>query len=288
MRRALGLLAMAAAVSMAGARDDEKPTPTPLPVNTEDDEDEPYADGPLTLLFLQVKGGKESLLTAKRKVATAPWPKKGAAHEDFDYVARKGDVRGVTSTSGGYPRYLYFAAKDEKGGNYDLYVSVQDDARKVWNVPRFLMNGNTDADEAHPSLSPDGKALYFSRRTKDGWKQMVMTRASAKTAQGWGEPKELDLPVGFHHAAVTPDGKQMFLQGPLEKERWGLFVSRRAGKGWGKPAALDTLNDPEGKTGDRSPSLSRDGNLLYFASDRPGGKGGLDLYVIPRAKLNIK
>ena len=38
-------------------------------------------------------------------------------------------------------------------------------------------------------------------------------------------------------------------------------------------------------TGDLSPSLSRDGSLLYFASDRPGGKGKLDLWVIQTAKL---
>ena len=36
---------------------------------------------------------------------------------------------------------------------------------------------------------------------------------------------------------------------------------------------------------DRSPSLSRDGTMLYFASDRPGGKGALDLYVVRTAEL---
>jgi len=30
---------------------------------------------------------------------------------------------------------------------------------------------------------------------------------------------------------------------------------------------------------DSQPSLSPDGNTLYFASNRPGGLGGIDLYV---------
>jgi hypothetical protein len=77
----------------------------------------------------------------------------------------------------------------------------------------------------------------------------------------------------------------MYLQGPLEKGRWGLFVSSKTAKGWGEPVALDLLNHPEVRSGDQSPCLSRDGSLLYFASDRPEGKGGLDLWAIPTKEL---
>ena len=56
-------------------------------------------------------------------------------------------------------------------------------------------------------------------------------------------------------------------------------------QGW---APLDALNHPEGKTGDVAPCLSRDGGFLFFASDRPGGKGGLDLWVISTLELNKK
>jgi Tol biopolymer transport system component len=34
-----------------------------------------------------------------------------------------------------------------------------------------------------------------------------------------------------------------------------------------------------------TPCLSPDGSKLYFSSDRPGGKGGLDLWMIPTAQL---
>jgi hypothetical protein len=90
-----------------------------------------------------------------------------------------------------------------------------------------------------------------------------------------GEPELVkELPAGYHHATLTPDGKTMYLQGPLDKGRWGLFRSARGADGWGKPEALDELNSADGPTGDRSPGLSRDGAWLYFASARPGGKGG--------------
>ncbi len=85
------------------------------------------------------------------------------------------------------------------------------------------MKVNTREDEAHPWIADAGKSLYFSRKTTEGWKVFVSKRATAKGPQGWGEPKDAGLPVGFHHATLTPDGKTMYLQGPLEKDRWGLF-----------------------------------------------------------------
>jgi Tol biopolymer transport system component len=150
------------------------------------------------------------------------------------------------------------------------------------------MNVNTEADELHPWLTADGKSLYFSRKTPDGWRVFLTTRTASTGPGGWQEPEQVDLPLHFHHATLTPDGKAMYLQGPLEKDRWGLFLSTKSGKAWSKPEDLAGLNHPDGKTGDRSPNLTRDGKLLYFASDRPGGKGGLDLWGIPTAMLKKK
>jgi hypothetical protein len=68
----------------------------------------------------------------------------------------------------------------------------------------------------------------------------------------------------------------------LEKGRWGLFRCTRTDvRGpWREPEPLDDLNSPEAPTGDFCPCLSRDDTRLYFASDRPGGKGGRDLWML--------
>jgi Tol biopolymer transport system component len=76
----------------------------------------------------------------------------------------------------------------------------------------------------------------------------------------------------------------MYLQGPREGGGTALYRTRKTGSLWGKPSALKNLNHPEAKW-DGSPNLSRDGASLYFSSDRPGGKGGLDIYVIPVANI---
>lgn len=50
---------------------------------------------------------------------------------------------------------------------------------------------------------------------------------------------------------------------------------------YGAPTPIPGLSDPQ--AADRAPSASSDGNTVYFASDRSGGLGGLDLWRAVRA-----
>jgi len=64
---------------------------------------------------------------------------------------------------------------------------------------------------------------------------------------------------------------------------YDLWLTRRATAedDWGTPANLGpTVNS---SSHDFSPDVSADGLMLYFASDRPGGYGSYDLWVMSRA-----
>jgi hypothetical protein len=264
----------------AGADGSRPLKPVALSVNTKADEDDPHAaDRGLTLYYAANGKGKWDLLVSRRRSPLQAWP---AGRVLEDYVSTEGDDRSVYATEGWFPQFLYFATrKDRKATNYDIYVAVKHGRGKAWSEPTPIHRIATDADELYPWLTGDGKQLYFSRKTAAGWRVFVASRPRGGIPQGWGEPVLVkELPPDFHHVTLTPDGRTMYLQGPLEKGRTGLFVAKRTVKGWSKPEPLDELNSAEGKRGDRSPNLTRDGGLLYFASDRPGGKGGLDLYVI--------
>jgi hypothetical protein len=260
--------------------------PMNLVVNTADDEDDPHpaSDG-LTLYYAANGKGKFDIMFATRPRVTQPW---GKGEILQDYIQTEGDDRcPCVTTANRYPQYLYFASKKEKDGtNFDLFVAVKQKADRAFTEPVALAALDTEADEMHPWLTGDGRELYFSRKTEEGWRVFVARRKQATGAAGFAAPEMVEeLDPDFHHATLTPDGRTMYLQGPVGKGRWGLFVSTRSGRGWGKPEPLDMLNDPDGKTGDRSPALTRDGYRLYFASDRPGGKGGLDLYTIETSAL---
>ena len=80
--------------------------------------------------------------------------------------------------------------------------------------------------------------------------------------------------------AFSPDGKTLvFARGNTGKKKGtadvDLFMSRNANGQWTEPAILP-INDS--LAWDGSPAFSRDGKTLYFASNRPGGAGGIDLY----------
>jgi len=263
--------------------------PTNLPCNTKADEDEPHVtSGGTALYYASNPKGKFDIHVSTRAGTTGKW---GPGKVPDDYLQTAGDDRSVfVLPDGHYPQYLFYATKKdrERDANFDIYVAVRQGPGKAFSTPTPVQRVCTAEDEMHPWVTADGKELYFSRKTKEGWRVFVAPRPNPAGPIALDAKLVEELPPDFHHATLTPDGKTMYLQGPLEKGRTGLFVSTRGSDGWGRPEPLDMLNHPEGPTGDRSPNLSRDGALLYFASDRPGGQGGLDLYVIGTKELARK
>jgi hypothetical protein len=244
-------------------------------INSAADEDDPFIlpDGK-TLLYAANASGKYRIMQASY---ARGWQKGKPLAGIGD---KESDFRSPFFRDG----KLYFATNevpDEKLKdlkNFDIKVSTSG------REPLPLLGISAKQDELHPWITRDGREFYFSRKTMEGWVLFVAKGAVPS------DPKEVGFTPGFHHATLSGTGPIMYLQGPLGDDRAGLFRSKRASlKGkWSKPEAITILNDPGAKRGDMSPCLSSDGKKLYFVSDRPGGKGGLDLWVIDTAALMRK
>ena len=100
----------------------------------------------------------------------------------------------------------------------------------------------------------------------------------------WKEPVKLNDKInvpGYTQESVFihPDNQTLYFSsdGPPGMGGMDIFMSRRDKNGdWGEPVNLgypiNTVKD------ENSFTVSGDGKTAYFASDRPGGYGGLDLY----------
>ena len=87
----------------------------------------------------------------------------------------------------------------------------------------------------------------------------------------------VNQPTGQIEASFSADGTRMILvRWDDDKTNANLYQSSWDGRVWTRPEAITSINTA---ANERGPGLSRDGNHLFFSSDREGGMGGYDLYV---------
>ena len=82
--------------------------------------------------------------------------------------------------------------------------------------------------------------------------------------------------------AITPNGLSLYISVFSEsKGDEDIFVSHRQKRTdpWGPPVSLTTINT---SANERVPAFSRDGLIMFFASDRPGGFGSTDVWMSRR------
>jgi len=98
------------------------------------------------------------------------------------------------------------------------------------------------------------------------------------------EPAESGLNTEFDEGtpAFSVDGREMYITQCLTDPSYPRYatiaVSNRSDASWGKATKLEISRDTLSSFA--HPAISPDGNWLYFVSDMPGGKGGLDIWRV--------
>jgi len=146
----------------------------------------------------------------------------------------------------------------------------------------------TDADEC-PFLTSDGLSLYFDswRDGGTGGCDLWMT-TSAIPDGSWGAPVNLGPAVNSASddwcPSISADGLELYFSSnrPGGSGTWDIWTASRAtvNDTWGSPVNLGASINTEAE--DCWPSLSPDGLVLFFTSNRSGGQGSWDLYMARR------
>ena len=148
---------------------------------------------------------------------------------------------------------------------------------------------NTTLDEYWPSLSVDERTIVYTVRLPKepevgikGTKWQEDFYTSTRNEDGtWskGIPVGSPLSTVFNEGAqsLSSDGKTMYYticQGDCDL----YFSTINSDGSWGHPLKLPPAINTE-KSSEKQPSISPDGQMLYFVSNRPGGLGGFDIWV---------
>ena len=195
---------------------------------------------------------------------------------------------------------IFVACIDETGtygeqrkgkGSCDLFFTQKIGPR--WSNPVNLPGDvNSYHWETQPSLAADGKTLYFVRglRGKGADQRNSDIYVSKLSEQGkWGAAERLsdviNTPFAEESVCIHPDGKTLYFASRGHAGMGGsdIFMSQMDHLGnWSKPVNLGyPINT---KFDENSLIVSAEGNLAFFASDRAGGYGDLDIYYFELPK----
>lgn len=182
-------------------------------------------------------------------------------------------------------QYLYFAgcSRADGFGKCDIYYSklVGNEWSKPVNIGEPI---NTMYWESQPSISPDGKTLYFVSDRKGGYGSYDIYRSNYLGNGKWSRPVNLGPSINTEGVEFSPfihnDNTTLY----FSSNGWpgfgenDIFYSRKNSNGTWGPA--QNLGYPINTSQEESSLfISNDGKKAFFASSTLKGQGGLDLFT---------
>ncbi len=149
---------------------------------------------------------------------------------------------------------------------------------------------NTDAEE-FAAVPFSDEVIYYTSTSGD----RARIYSSIQGEGGWTKgrtPENFPVITDGHyaHGSLSPDGQQFYFSICNDNDpynnitsRCELYVVRRNGSNWSKPEKLPSTINVDGFT-TTQPNVVYNGDveMLFFASDRKGGRGGMDIWYVAR------
>jgi outer membrane protein OmpA-like peptidoglycan-associated protein len=221
------------------------------------------------------------------------WVTKSPENDDTDWFAPENLKDINTDKSDGAVsiaadgQTLYFASNRNATLTSDQNIWVATLEGKDWkNIHEIGPPINTSKWESQPSISPDGKKLFFASNRPGGLGDIDIY-VSHQLADGrWTEPVNLGSKINSKQYDASPfiaaDGTTLYFatNGRGGQGGMDLFYSEFKGPtdtDWTEPVALPApINSSDDEIFLTVPAA---GNVMFFCSNRKGGSGKYDIYV---------
>ena len=222
------------------------------------------ADGS-TMIFTRKIRGQEDFYISKN--IDGEW-RPGRALEDVNTPANEG-AQSISADG----KFLVFTScgRPDGIGSCDLYFSEVVDGRwtKAKNIGGPI---NTKAWESQPSISADGRILFFSSNRSGGLGDKDIWYSTRSDDGKWSSPKncgpQINTSGSDQSPFIHPDGETLYFM----SDGWpgmgahDLFYSRKDSSSWSIPTNLGFPINTKASEG--ALVISLDGTTAYFASDR--------------------
>jgi tetratricopeptide (TPR) repeat protein len=264
-------------------------------INSEFDDKAPMitADG-RTIIFTSRRPGKSSLLDVEgdnkyfEDIYISRWDTVKKMWADAELIPGAINTEGhdacVSISPDGKQIFLYKndANGESRGG--DIYASRLSSSGK-WGAPKSVGKPiNTTYWEGGACVSPDGKTLYLISERPGGLGHGDIYVAQRKTRTEWDTPVNIGAPVNTDEDEgglfLAPDGKTLFFtsKGHNSMGGYDIFKTIFENGKWSTPVNLgypiNTVSN------DLCFSVTIDGKMGYFGSNRKGGLGERDVYQV--------
>lgn len=158
------------------------------------------------------------------------------------------------------------------------------------NIDNLGNNINSGYFEMHPVVTLDNSVIFFSStRPMAGPGEAAISDSSLaaldediyfaiKLPSGkWSKPVyfQYNTPGNEFPAAVSADGRLLIISQENDGNN-DLYFSTFENGEWKKPQSMGPSINSSGN--ETEASLTKDGNIIYFCSDRKGGVGKFDIY----------
>ena len=183
-----------------------------------------------------------------------------------------------------YEMYFTSYAGGDRSGPLESNIYYTRQTGKTWSKPVAVAGINSDFHDRMPSISPDGKFLFFSSDRPGGYgKDDIWMSEYDSVNRKWKEPVNAGETVNTAGSEISPsihvDGITLYFSSNRKGGigSYDIYVTQRLSSGnWKEPRNLGTPYNTQ--QDDEYPTVLKNGQYMYFASNRPGGFGGFDIY----------
>jgi len=168
----------------------------------------------------------------------------------------------------------------------------------VKNIRCFIDNLGKGVNSVAPEYSPvfflEDSVLYFTSRRENttGGKKSYLNNLyfedsylSKAKNNNWGDAEQMGFPINTKHndaiVDISPEGKELCIY-KGHKGKGNLYNSQFNDGDWGGLHKIREIDKK--KYRESSVSITKDSLILYFVSNRKGGKGGKDIWVTYRTQ----